>query len=66
MKLSIFTLRTVEQLGVAFVSGFTASLVAADGNLTRAVVVAGLTAGARAVYALVVRMVGPSDTPSAL
>jgi hypothetical protein len=65
MNLSLFTKRAAEQAAVAFVGGFAASLVASD-SLTRAAVVAGLSAGARAVYGLIVRMVGTGDTPSAL
>lgn len=65
MNFSIFTKRSLEQAAVAFLGGFAASLVASD-SLARAAIVAGLAAGARAVYGLLVRMVGTSDTPSAL
>ena len=62
---SLFTKRLVEQLAVAFVGGFGASLMAAD-SLTRAALVAGLSAGARAVYALFTKLVGDNNQPSAL
>lgn len=65
MKLSVFTLRSLEQVAIAFVGGFSAALVTSD-SLTKAALVAGLSAGARAAYGLIVRMVGTGDTPSAL
>lgn len=62
---SLFTKRMAEQLAVAFVGGFSAALVASD-SLSKAALVAGVTAGARAVYGLFAKLVGDADHPSAL
>lgn len=64
--MSKFLLRSVEQAAAAFVVAFGGVALAGDGALAKGVLAGALAAGLRAVYGVVVKLVGDKDSPSAL
>lgn len=59
-----FVYKLAEQVGVAAVGAFAATLAASDGSISKAALVAGLAAAVRAVYGVVVSNFGVPETPS--
>lgn len=65
MFTKLFTLRLAEQTGIAAVAAFAAALGAADGSVTKALLVGALSAAVRAAYGVVVSALGSdAEQPS--
>lgn len=63
---SKYVLRVAEQAAAAFVVAFGGFALAGNGSLSSALIPGAVAAGLRALYGVVVKAVGDSESPSAL